>query len=742
MDLNPPDPRFVKTHQALFDTWFPVETLPIPLAIRPDISQIATQVSGAMLTALSDPNSLFGKILYALTYPQYLPFYDCLSKSTNPAVQTFIKTGYGDLPADLRRPLLAFLYEGTCTPLSAQWAMMLREAYLSSIWDLPLAVPLTEMQPPQIFMQNVEIYSKVHAPAIPESKLYYDAKSKTIQHRDGPIEYLVIGSGPGGATVAHQMWKAGKRVVLIEKGPFVVWGSMNTMSYPRLMFQGDRATTSDNGVIIRSGEVMGGGSTVNIDLAFSPLEGTIQARIDEWSQQGLMDAAFYTPSRIAAAYQWVREAIETREVFQSELNNDNLVLWDGAAALGVNPSLYHLNRFATESSPSAVTTKKDAARQLILQAIQDASRPLSVIPDAEVNQILFKTDAGGGIQATGASLTLNPAWVDYQNTIVDPCRLQIPASTTVSINAENVVVSAGTLGTTRILLNSAKTTPAIANPRIGKGIILHPSFPLIGVFDREINLLEGLDSATFVDSFGVTPGFIFEAMTGLPAYGALLIPGTGQQVYEHITKFNTSAGFGVMLVDTPSDSNCVTLDDAGNIVVNYALSAEDKKRFATGVNLAIRMMFLAGAKEVIIPSNENFLNQSQFDPTQGTFLTSIDQADVVEQNIAFIPNRTVLTSAHLQATNKIGPSPQTAVVSTRQRVWNIQTGKEVPNLYVMDSSIFPTSVGANPMQSIYSFAKIFSDRLINGFDDKPKEAMRPMKQPAQRPPVFKPKPVT
>jgi len=27
----------------------------------------------------------------------------------------------------------------------------------------------------------------------------------------------------------------------------------------------------------------------------------------------------------------------------------------------------------------------------------------------------------------------------------------------------------------------------------------------------------------------------------------------------------------------------------------------------------------------------------------------------------------------------------------------------------MDSSIFPTSVGANPMQSIYTFAQIFSD---------------------------------
>jgi choline dehydrogenase-like flavoprotein len=100
----------------------------------------------------------------------------------------------------------------------------------------------------------------------------------------------------------------------------------------------------------------------------------------------------------------------------------------------------------------------------------------------------------------------------------------------------------------------------------------------------------------------------------------------------------------------------------------------------------------------------------------GVYLTQIEQADLVEQHLAFIPNRTLLTSAHLRATDKMGPSLDVAVVSTRQRVWNVLTGAEVPNLYVMDRSIFPTSVGANPMESIYTFARIFSDRLIHGMD--------------------------
>jgi choline dehydrogenase-like flavoprotein len=729
-------PAIAKTHTLLFELWFPVSKLDIPPQILPEIEQIATKVSGDMLSGFVQ--SPFLDVLEGLTKPEALPFYDCLKQSSNPAVQAFLAApgGLGGLTVDVATQVLSFFFGDECSPGSTMMAMLVREAYLSGIWNLPLAVPLTQIQNPTTFVDDIEIYSKRHYPVIPPSWLTYDPVTQTIVAKEGVIDYLVIGSGPGGATVAHELQQAGKKVVLIEQGPFVVWGSMDTMSYSKLMYQNNVAATSNNGVLVRSGQAMGGGTTVNIDLAFSPLEGTIQARIENWIQQGWIDGAFYTPERISAAYQWVRNAIGTREVTQCELNRDNLVLWDGALAFGVNPSLYHLNRFPEDLSPSPVTQKRDAARQLILEAMENTANPLSVIPDMAVQEITFTpATQDGSVRATGATLLAIPPWTDYKNTIVDPCQLKIPPKTTVSIQAENVILSAGTIGSARILLNTAKQTPAVANCCVGQGLIMHPSVPLIGVFDERINLLEGLDSATFLDAFGVAPGFIFETMSGLPAYGALLIPGTGTEVFNRITRFNHSAGFGVMLVDTPSDGNRVRLNSDGSVAIDYTLSGQDKQRFRTGVAIAIRMMFLAGAKEVIIPSNENFLGLDNFDPMVGSYLTSIDQADLVEKNLQFIPNRTLLTSAHLQATNKSGKSAGSSVVSTRQRVWNVVTGQEIPNLYVMDSSIFPTSVGANPMQSIYTFAKIFSDRLIHGMDTPGpvKFAKVATEQPALRP---------
>lgn len=159
------NPAIAKTHEALFDTWFPLEDLPIPAAIKPDIAAIAGKVSQTMLEEFSQSPGISG-LLGGMTDPSQLPFYSCLKPSTNPAVRSFLASdgGFGGMPADQRVPLFSFLFEATCGAITAQVAMQLREIYLSGIWDLPLAVPLTEIQSPIIFMEETAIYAKLHAP--------------------------------------------------------------------------------------------------------------------------------------------------------------------------------------------------------------------------------------------------------------------------------------------------------------------------------------------------------------------------------------------------------------------------------------------------------------------------------------------------------------------------------------------------------------------------------------------------
>jgi choline dehydrogenase-like flavoprotein len=166
--------------------------------------------------------------------------------------------------------------------------------------------------------------------------------------------------------------------------------------------------------------------------------------------------------------------------------------------------------------------------------------------------------------------------------------------------------------------------------------------------------------------------------------------------------YRNLAGFGVMLVDTPSPDNRVRLNNDGEPEVDYMLSDADKVRFRLGVAEDVRIMLRAGAKEVFLPTNEDILGGS--DQLKPLVFTDLRQADAVEKNLQFVPNRSIITSAHMQATNKLGASARDSVVSKDFKVWGTY------GLYVVDGSIFPTSIGANPMQSIYTFAKIFADK--------------------------------
>lgn len=65
-------------------------------------------------------------------------------------------------------------------------------------------------------------------------------------------------------------------------------------------------------------------------------------------------------------------------------------------------------------------------------------------------------------------------------------------------------------------------------------------------------------------------------------------------------------------------------------------------------------MFKAGAKEVYLPTTENFLgDRSAATGLSPEVITSPAQAAMVEKNLHFISNRTMVTSAHMQATDKL-----------------------------------------------------------------------------------------
>ncbi|MGA7339753.1 MAG: GMC family oxidoreductase [Terracidiphilus sp.] len=622
------------------------------------------------------------------------PFADLRGFGTSCGIRTFLRPeGAGSFAALTRseREHVLFLLATCNESVPRRLASTVRNFYVAKAYGA-MQEQLTGIH---INLSAPHDWIEQHRPQLPPTRLHYDAKTHEVVSADTPFDYLIVGSGPAGSVLAHELRRGGNHVLLVERGSFIVPGSMESRQVEDLI---DARTSDDGGIIIHNGMAVGGGSQVNVDLGFSPLLPSVQAKIDLWRREGLIGPDDFNKEQLASAYEWVRSAIGTRTLSQSEINANNRVLWEGALRAGLHPKLYDLNTYPPGQSPSPVTDKRSSEGQLLIEALEDRQNPLGMIPDADVRRVLFEKN-GGKQKAVGVEFRMR-APIPEDGVIADPNGLGIAAGETVIVHARAVILAAGALGSPTILLRSG-----VANGQIGRGVVLHPSMPVLGRFDGTIDALKGTQASVYVGDRLIDRGYAFESMSAEPAYAALMSPGPALHTYEVIRSFRNLAGFGVMLIDSPSPENRLILDEHGEPRIEYQLADADKRRFRLGVAEAVRMMFLAGAKEVYLPTTENILNHGQQRQLEPAILRNIKEAELVERNLQFIPNRSILTSAHMQATDKMGADPKDSVVGRDFHVWGTE------GLYVVDGSIFPTSIGANPMQSIYTFAKIFADRM-------------------------------
>ncbi len=230
-------------------------------------------------------------------------------------------------------------------------------------------------------------------------------------------------------------------------------------------------------------------------------------------------------------------------------------------------------------------------------------------------------------------------------------------------------------------------------------MVLHPSLPVGGVFDHVVDGHRGITGAYYSDAFREADGYVLECLFDQPVDLALAIPGIADEHWALMHAFRSLAGFGVMLVDTPSPDNRVVWDaQAERLSVQYVLSAPDATRLRRGAKTAVRMMLAAGARRAFLTSDER---------PRGRPAAFTDSADAERVDaLTFAPHATLLASAHIQGSVKMGDDPRRSVVDARGEA------RRVRGLIVCDASVFPTSCGANPMLAIMAMARYQGLRIV------------------------------
>jgi choline dehydrogenase-like flavoprotein len=72
----------------------------------------------------------------------------------------------------------------------------------------------------------------------------------------------------------------------------------------------------------------------------------------------------------------------------------------------------------------------------------------------------------------------------------------------------------------------------------------------------------------------------------------------------------------------------------------------------------------------------------------------------------FKPGALPVFTAHLMGGCRMGSDPRTSVVRSEDLRMH-----EYDNVWVIDGSVFPTSLGVNPQESIYGLARLMATRL-------------------------------
>jgi choline dehydrogenase-like flavoprotein len=259
------------------------------------------------------------------------------------------------------------------------------------------------------------------------------------------------------------------------------------------------------------------------------------------------------------------------------------------------------------------------------------------------------------------------------------------------------VLGANGIGTPRILLLSANSRfpngLANASGLVGRRLMMHPFGTVVGLFDEDLGSTHGLwgqhiHSLQFYET-DASRGFVRGAKWGLqPTGGPLSMTRAypwgaensiwGTNFHRDLRKrLGHSAMWGIIAEDLPEVENRVVLDpvlkDADGIPAPkliYRMSENSKRLLHFHLARAKESLQAAGASETVI-------------------------APLIRE-----------TGWHLLGTTTMGTDPARSVVDGWGRC------HDVPNLFIFDGSIWPTSSGMNPTATIAALALRCAEHLV------------------------------
>lgn len=478
-------------------------------------------------------------------------------------------------------------------------------------------------------------------------------------------DVCIIGSGAAGAMLAYHIAKAGRDVLIVERGRYVeprAFTEDEVDMVGKLYSDGVFQQTQDYHFTVLQGSCVGGSTVVNNAVSFEPPE-RVLAR---WNDPGIHAAGLDLP-RLRGSVAEVSRLLRITKQDHAHLNPSGAKFLAGAAALGLHAPDLEVEPVRANIEDClgcgycnigcAFGKKLSMLDTTLPWAQRDFPGRVRIVAECAVDRLR--------------------ALSGHPQRVVD-ARAAFPDGRRVTIKAKTFVLAAGAIASSYLLLRSGlgRGLP------VGKHLCFNMGSPLTAEFDDVMNAYDGLQ----ISHFGrprPERGFVYEMWWNPPVVQAINMPGWFEDHFDNMRRYNRLMAVGA-LVGTATNGQ-VKEAITGGPDIAYTPTRADLRTLGEALKELGKILFAGGARRVMA----NTWGYDVF--TKASDLERLGQ-------IALDPSYIALGTGHPQGGNALSTDPKRGVVGPDFRVHGYD------NLYVCDASVFPSSLTVNPQLTIMSLA--------------------------------------
>lgn len=469
-------------------------------------------------------------------------------------------------------------------------------------------------------------------------------------------DYVIVGTGAGGATAARVLAASGASVVMVEEGahlrpeerPAALLDAMRLAVRDMCM----QATESRVPMPILQGRAVGGSTAINSGIVWRLPD---DVRADWRDRFGL--GALVDDDALERVFSAIEDELEIHPTEPAILGRNNALMAEGAKAMGLPGRAIHRNTRGCEGNARCLQGCPAGARQsmdvsYVPRAIADGAR---LHTGCRVERVILKRGRAVGVEGPGFSIRARRA----------------------------VIVAAGVVHTP-VLLHAS----GVRHANLGRRFQAHPGVAMVGRFEQPVHM--GFGAAQGYEIPQRARGFKLEALALPPEMLAARLPGAGAAWQRRLADLGSYAQWcGQIRMKAHGRIRRVF----GRPWIAYEPTREDlEKAREVAVTLG-RLMFAAGAVEI-------FPGVAGFDEV----VTSPERLDALAERPVSRADFHLVAS-HLFGTTSAAADPAVGVVDPSLAV------RGAEGLYVMDASVLPTNLGVNPQHTIMGVVWQAAERL-------------------------------